>query len=462
VKELTLDFNVRTMQYELEGTPCQMPSAGMSRAYSDGAYAQGDQFLLAGTRAGELCVFAIAPEPPSVISGSADAAAPAAVQPARKPGVFRACVPVSAGTGGVHALAVHGRHVWMGAGDGKVKHFEGEDQSWAMEAEAQLDGRVVSLSLTADRRGLIAGTSAGRIYSLDASTLRAQLLCAAHTAPVVAATFGALSSEVVATASADGTVRVWDLNSYECTYSATRAGQAPTCLFFGGELGGGCPLLLSGWSDGAVYCYDPTANADARAPPALPSGAAVARGFLWAIAQAHAGAVTALALTDTALLTAGRDGKLRVWSLGSRRCEAEFAEHSKPISAMVVDSADSGRVHTCGLDQLVRTALPAHSPACVCEQPQPACAQPASPVQAALGGHCLSAWARLCAQALPPASALPRLLPRSQRRAPSPPPPSPPRWCRWTCASGAGSPTTPCARGSSRRWCSGRTGTSSC
>lgn len=204
--------------------------------------------------------------------------------------------------------------------------------------------------------------SLARSYSLDAESLQPALLRASHTGAVVAAAFARGSSELVATASADGSVRVWDLSTYAVRYAGTRAGQVPLCLALGGELGGSGALVLSGWEDGAIFCHDPEAPArhqqqqPAGAARPAPNGAIPPAGLAWSIARAHAGGVTAVALTELALLSAGRDGKLRVWGLGSRLCEAEFSEHTKGITAMVVDLADPTRVHTCGLDQQVGSA----------------------------------------------------------------------------------------------------------
>ncbi|KAG8468747.1 hypothetical protein KFE25_013830 [Diacronema lutheri] len=351
VKEVFLHFNVKAMQYEAEATPLALPASGLVRAYASAAYTAGDAFLLAGTQVGELCVFALAQEPPQP---PADAP-PAAAAP-RKSGVFRACVPVSAGAGGVRALALDGDCVWLGAGDGKVKRFRGSDQSWLMEEEGIVEGRVVALSLCADRRSLLAGTSAGHLYSVDAGSLAARVLYTSHTAAVRCVAFSAASSERVASASADGSVRLWDLSSYAVTFSAQRTGQLPTCLVLGGELGGSGALVLSGWEDGAIFCHDPDEQQTPQhtpAAPRAPNGALPARGLAWSIARAHGGGVSALALSETALVSAGRDAKLRVWGLASRQCEAEFSEHTKPITAMLLDVSQPNIVHTCGQDQLV-------------------------------------------------------------------------------------------------------------
>ena len=61
--------------------------------------------------------------------------------------------------------------VYCGCGDGKLKLLAGQDLDWEMLAETALAGQIRSLGLAADRGLLLAGTSEGNIYILDAKTL---------------------------------------------------------------------------------------------------------------------------------------------------------------------------------------------------------------------------------------------------------------------------------------------------
>jgi hypothetical protein len=47
---------------------------------------------------------------------------------------------------------------------GKVKRLRGTDTRFQLEGELQLDGKVISLSLSNDGKELITGTSSGKIY----------------------------------------------------------------------------------------------------------------------------------------------------------------------------------------------------------------------------------------------------------------------------------------------------------
>lgn len=82
LKELTLDFNGRSMQFELSALAMVMPANGLHRAYPTLAYAAGDQFLLAGRAraAGNS-----QPPQPSTAAAAAAARAPAEARPPSAP-----------------------------------------------------------------------------------------------------------------------------------------------------------------------------------------------------------------------------------------------------------------------------------------------------------------------------------------------------------------------------------------
>lgn len=319
VKEMRLEYNLRSMQFDLVSKAVAMPSVSLRRAYNVAVYSDDGRFLLAGTRSGELCVFRMAGAGPQV-GGDGAGAGPGAVG---SDAVFRACVPVSAGEGGLMALAVHGDEVYTAGADGVVKRLRGGDQS-----------------IAGQKAHLVAGTARGKIYTVAAVDLTPKLLRAAHTAPVTSLAFGA-GSDRVATASEDGSVRLWDLERYEELWAVTRAHHAPTAISMARDQAPSRrdgDLVVSGWDDGAVYCHDPGAGT-ASGPP------------LWALPQAHPGPVSVLRLAPFGLLTAGEDGKLRVWTLTERHLVAEFAEHSKKVTALCVDPAKPSVVHTGSLDQ---------------------------------------------------------------------------------------------------------------
>jgi WD40 repeat protein len=134
---------------------------------------------------------------------------------------------------------------------------------------------------------------------------------------------------------------VWDLSDYGAL-SETTVTPEP------GGAGGVNALcwvkdesVVSGWSDGFVRCHD----------------ASSMRG-LWEIASAHRAAVTAVAVRcDEAasyLVSGGGDGSVRVWGLRSRELMAQFCEHHKAVTSVLVDARAPHLAHSAGLDCQVR------------------------------------------------------------------------------------------------------------
>lgn len=146
----SLEFDIYTMQYSLNAEQLAFPSSGLERVYYC-AQSLHNRQLVAGSQTGELVVFNT------------------------QSGVFRACIPVS--QGGVLALIATddpstGKHlVYCGCGDGKIKLMAGDDREWEAIAEATLSGSILSVTLSSDKRSLLAGISDGNIYLLDAITL---------------------------------------------------------------------------------------------------------------------------------------------------------------------------------------------------------------------------------------------------------------------------------------------------
>ena len=120
-----------------------------------------------------------------------------------------------------------------------------------------------SIAFNQLRRDMLAGTTSGSLYavSLAAPDYRAasappaqvRVLLESHSDKVVGVAYPRDSSEVFATTAEDGTVRVWDVNTYTTISAAkcqTRITGAPLCLDFTGE------VTFSGWEDGRIRAHE--------------------------------------------------------------------------------------------------------------------------------------------------------------------------------------------------------------
>ncbi|KAL1504617.1 hypothetical protein AB1Y20_008400 [Prymnesium parvum] len=331
VLRYAFNFDIYTMQYSLTADPIALPSSGLERSYFC-AQTTRAQRLVAGSLTGELVVF------------NAQA------------GVFRACVPVS--QGGLLALAAaddaaSGKTlVYCGCGDGKLKLLCGEDTEWEVWAETSLCGSVLAVCLSSDKRTLLAGTSGGNIYLLDAKSLsilpngnpdypEAPLL-ACHTSPITSLAFGE-SSEHFVTGSSNALLRRWELSHYCAEYTisvkARRSSGATDTTLQPDSLAINGGKVVSGWSDGAIRCHDEASG-----------------GQLFEIAGAHRGSVLHVCLTPLYIVSGGRDGSVRVWSDGdSHSLVGNFDEHRAAVSGLRVDRARPSIVYSCSEDKTLVT-----------------------------------------------------------------------------------------------------------
>ncbi len=159
-----------------------------------------------------------------------------------------------------------------------MKRLVGQESKWSLEAEVQLDGRVVSLSVSNDEKELIAGTSSGKIYRILTATLDAMLHTEGHIESVNDIVFPVGSNENFATIDDSGFIFVWDTNEMNVMTKcfANVMNKVKGCsLSFTDDEG-----IAGGWSDGFIRCYD--------------MGKAKFATLRWEIVNAHKGATTTL------------------------------------------------------------------------------------------------------------------------------------------------------------------------
>lgn len=123
-----------------------------------------------------------------------------------------------------------------------------------------------------------------------------------------------------------------DLSDYSVLAFARGPCGATAVTFDGDE------TLLTGWEDGAVRVLS-AVTGDSKA----------------SIAKSHRGAVTSIAVGPEFIFTGGEDGAMRVWSRRNLEFVAQYAEHSKAITGLLVDREAPNLVHSCSLDRAVVT-----------------------------------------------------------------------------------------------------------
>lgn len=235
--------------------------------------------------------------------------------------------------------------VVIGCGDTSLKFF---DRDAVFNGEIRLDSPVISLSSSKDLREILAATSMGSIFRVNASTRQYITISEAHTQAVVAIAFSFDQNDKFATASLDGTIRVWDIADYAvlATGHARREqerGVVPSCLGFS-------DILISGWSDGRVLAHSPNTGEN-----------------LWFIDNAHPGGVTAIALSHNGrfLLTGGPGGEVRLWEMKSRELISHLKEHVQKITSLTLFDDDSMAISAsrdrCILRWDLRTEKRTHS-----------------------------------------------------------------------------------------------------
>ncbi|CAM9810711.1 unnamed protein product, partial [Choristocarpus tenellus] len=197
---------------------------------------------------------------------------------------------------GVLSLLCHPQGTVTGGGDGTVTLFDLRSRDFA---QTTLQGGVVAMSFSPDRSEIVAGTNQGRMYRILMETLSSLVVSESHCGSVTCVSYALGVSDRFATASEDGTLRIWDVSDYRVlTTAVVRDAGKPLCMVLTQQ-----DLLLSGWLDGQIRTHD------------TDSGQA-----LWSISNAHAGGVTSLAISHNQryIMTGGREGELRVWEMRSR------------------------------------------------------------------------------------------------------------------------------------------------
>lgn len=214
---------------------------------------------------------------------------------------------------------IHG--VIVGCGDNTIKFF---NDSGSCYRDIKLDGSIIGMSFSPDRRELLALTGNGTISRLNVSSGKSIIISESHTKGVVAVAYAIGNSDRFATASIDGSIRLWDAAEFTMLLTGRARKEqerdvVPLCIALQ-------DMIYSGWSDGKVLAH------------CVESGAS-----LWVIDNVHSGGVTSLILSNNKrfLLTGGFQGDIRLWELRSRDLICHLKEHTQRVTALALFQDDT-------------------------------------------------------------------------------------------------------------------------
>jgi len=236
-------------------------------------------------------------------------------------------------SGGVRSLCcLPNGAVVAGGGDGSITLFSGKGDALVDDRRVYVAGAVNSISCSADGGELLAGTSEGYTYRVPMADFQAHLHSENHSQRVNGVAFPIGVSDRFATCSADGTIRVWDLNDYSVPMRAlVRDGGEPSCLAYAIE------CIISGWLDGILRCHDCETGE-----------------LLWEIQDAHAGGVASVTVAHNQrfFVSGGEDGEVRVWDIKSRELVCNLKEHKQRVT-QVECFADDSLALSCSRDKSI-------------------------------------------------------------------------------------------------------------
>jgi len=255
---------------------------------------------------------------------------------------FQAC------SKGAHvACFLDSRNMFVGGGDGTVKHFcFSNSNEWALVRSLKLPSAVNTLALTADQKVLYVTTTESNLYRIETSTFGASLLLESPFDPICCIAFGQKYSHIFATlTTTTGILKVWDLSNYlgVSEIRTTTVKTRGTALTFHGE-----NEILCGFDDGTVVCntinyQDPSKTGES-----------------WRIANAHRGRVNCIKLIQDSkgnwlLMSGGDDGLLNIWNYGTKQMMSQFHLMIECIMDIIVDAKYKEIVHLLGSNGQIAT-----------------------------------------------------------------------------------------------------------
>jgi len=216
---------------------------------------------------------------------------------------------------GVRSLvALTEESLLVGGGDGSLSIWHVQSSRCFEMNKINLVGSISGLSPSSYFHEVLVGTMLGFQYRVTLPDLSQVLLSENHTKPMTFVKFPEKVSDKFATASEDGTIRLWDGSDYKalsrCVVS--KAGS-PLCFVLNLD------YIISGWEDGTVRAFRTDTGEQ-----------------VWSINEAHRGGVSCITLSKNQLffVTGGFEGEVRIWELRTREMVSHLKEHTSRVTGL--------------------------------------------------------------------------------------------------------------------------------
>jgi len=208
------------------------------------------------------------------------------------------------------------KKLYVGGMTGSLIALEWDGKDWVDMQKVDLEEGVTHVTSFGPSFCLV-GTDSGHIYQVDSRSLQPSQLADSHVDKVTAVQHIPRSTSF-ATASFDGTVRVWDSKRF-CVTASLKIPSQPLCLDIAPSDKGA--IVVTGWKDGYLRAMNVRTGA-----------------VDWDIPSAHDGGVRCVRVSSNGAfcVTGGGDGAVRIWDLNSRMMVSHLKEHYKEVHDVAI------------------------------------------------------------------------------------------------------------------------------
>ena len=239
---------------------------------------------------------------------------------------------VSVCAGGITSInEVKGQKLVIGGGDGKVHVLDPRNPKTEYARVATLPSQVRVVAHDPAMNAVYALTNTCRIYKISLDTLEAKTILQSHLAGIASVAALPSNPDLFVTCSADRTVNLlsFDDAMVQSSVGVKGAGGGMSLAVWGS-------LVITGWSDGSIRCYDASEGLKE----------------VWVVATAHQCEVSALAVAQSGHFFVSGDaaGSVMVWDINSRELVMDFKHHHAAVTGIVVTEDDSVAI-SCSQDK---------------------------------------------------------------------------------------------------------------